>query len=145
MGVKVQSGHAGGRRGRRKKGAAIAEINVTPFVDVMLILLIVFMVTAPLLTAGVPVDLPESKAQSLNEDDSAPVEVSFTSDGLFVGETEIEEARLIPLLTVMTQNKQDQRIYLRADKALNYGDVMRVLGAMNAGGFNQVALISVSK
>ncbi len=129
----------------RKRHNAIAEINVTPFVDVMLILLIVFMVTAPLMTAGVPVDLPDSKAQSLNEDDNAPVEVTLTSEGLFIGESELKEDNLIPYLNAMTSGKEDRRIYLRADKGLNYGDVMRVLGAINAGGFQKVALISVGQ
>lgn len=141
MGAKLNT--SGGRG--RKRHSAIAEINVTPFVDVMLILLIVFMVTAPLLTAGVPVDLPESKAQSLNEDDDAPVEVTLSDSGLFIGESEVSEDRLIPLLNAMTEGKDDRRIYLRADKGLNYGEVMRVLGAINAGGFQKVALISVGQ
>ena len=140
MGAKLNSGGHGKRRHQ-----AFAEINVTPFVDVMLILLIVFMVTAPLLTAGVPIDLPESQAQSLNEDDSAPVEVTLSNDGLFIGESEVSEDRLVPLLTAMTDGKEDRRIYLRADKGLNYGDVMRVLGSINAGGFSRVALISVGQ
>jgi biopolymer transport protein TolR len=139
MGAKLNTGLG------RKRHRAIAEINVTPFVDVMLILLIVFMVTAPLLTAGVPVDLPQSKANSLVEDDSAPVEVSITSDGIFIGESAVTQDRLIPLLNAMTQNKDDRRIYLRADKTLDYGDVMRVLGAINAGGFEKVALITVNE
>lgn len=129
----------------RKRHQMMAEINVTPFVDVMLVLLIVFMVTAPLLTAGIPVDLPESKAQSLNEDDTAPVEVTLTSGGLFIGESEVAENRLIPLLHAMTEGKNDRRIYLRADKSLNYGRVMKVLGSINAGGFQKVALISVGQ
>ena len=131
--------------GRGKRHQAMSEINVTPFVDVMLILLIVFMVTAPLMTSGVPVDLPDSKAQSLNEDNQAPVEVTLTKDGLFIGDSEVQEANLIALLTAMTEGKEDRRIFLRADKGLNYGDVMRVLGAMNAGGFQKVALISVGQ
>ena len=129
----------------RKRHNAIAEINVTPFVDVMLILLIVFMVTAPLLTAGVPVDLPQSKAPSLHEDDEAPVEVTLNDKGLFIGESKVAEDRLLPLLNAMTNGKDDRRIYLRADKTLNYGEVMRVLGAINSGGFNKVALISVGQ
>jgi len=141
MGAKLNTG---GGRGRRRHGA-IAEINVTPFVDVMLILLIVFMVAAPLMTAGVPVDLPDSKAQSLNEDDNAPVEVTLNTKGMFIGESEISEDRLLPLLKAMTEGKDDRRIYLRADKTLNYGDVMRVLGSINAGGFQKVALISVGQ
>ena len=140
MGARLSSGGNGKRRHQ-----AFAEINVTPFVDVMLILLIVFMVTAPLLTAGVPVDLPQSKAQSLNEDDNAPLEVTLANDGLYIGETKVNEERLIPLLTVMTEGKEDRRIYLRADKGMNYGDVMRILGAINAGGFQKVALISTSQ
>ena len=142
MGVKINM--SSGRSGR-KRHQAMSEINVTPFVDVMLILLIVFMVTAPLLTAGVPVDLPDSKAQSLNEDNEAPVEVTLSKEGLFIGESKIDEERLVPLLTAMTEGKEDRRIFLRADKGLNYGDVMRVLGAMNAGGFQKVALISVGQ
>jgi biopolymer transport protein TolR len=129
----------------RKRHSAIAEINVTPFVDVMLILLIVFMVTAPLMTAGVPVDLPQSKAQSLNEDDNAPVEVTLNAEGLFIGESAVPQNRLLPLLKAMTEGKGDRRIFLRADKSLEYGDVMRVLGAINAGGFTKVALISVGQ
>lgn len=133
-----------GRTGRRKR-QAIAEINVTPFVDVMMILLIVFMVAAPLLTAGVPVDLPESEAQSLNEDDSTPIEVTLSKDGLFIGESEVSKDRLIPLLTAMTDGKDDRRIYLRADRSLNYGEVMGILGSINAGGFNRVALVSLGQ
>lgn len=132
------------RSGRKKRHAAVAEINVTPFVDVMLVLLIVFMVAAPLLTAGVPVDLPQSKAKSLQEDDNAPVEVSMDKSGkIFIGESEVSETRLIPLLNAMTEGKDDRRIYLRADKTMDYGSVMRVLGAINAGGFQRVALITV--
>ena len=140
MGAKLSTGGKGKRRHQ-----AFAEINVTPFVDVMLILLIVFMVTAPLLTAGVPVDLPQSKAQSLNEDDNAPIEVTLTKDGLFIGESSVSEERLLPLLQAMTDGKEDRRIFLRADKTLNYGEVMRILGSINAGGFTRVALISVGQ
>lgn len=139
MGVKLNNNKG------RKRHQAMAEINVTPFVDVMLVLLIVFMVTAPLLTAGVPVDLPDSKAKSLVEDDSSPVEVTLTSDGIFIGESAVEEARLVPLLNAMMDGKDDRRIFLRADKSLDYGRVMKVLGAINAGGFQKVALISVGQ
>jgi biopolymer transport protein TolR len=139
MGAKLNTG-----KGKRRH-AAVAEINVTPFGDVMLVLLIIFMVTAPLLTAGVQVDLPQSDAKSLIEDDNAPVEVSLTSDGIFIGESSVEQSRLVPLLNAMTKNKDDQRIYLRADKGLEYGDVMKVLGAINSGGFQKVALITVGE
>lgn len=141
MGAKL---NPSARSGRKKRHATMAEINVTPFVDVMLVLLIVFMVAAPLMTAGVPVDLPQSKAKSLQEDDTAPVEVSIDKDGkIFIGESEVDEARLIPLLNVMMEGKEDRRIYLRADKTIEYGRIMRVLGAINAGGFQRVALISL--
>jgi biopolymer transport protein TolR len=144
MGAKLSS--SGGRRGgRRQRHQAFSEINVTPFVDVMLILLIVFMVAAPLMTAGVPVDLPESDAQSLNADDNTPIEVTLSDEGIFIGESEVSQDRLVPLLNAMTDGQADRRIYLRADRALNYGEVMRVLGSINAGGFNRVALISVGQ
>lgn len=139
MGARLNTGSG------RKRHNAIAEINVTPFVDVMLILLIVFMVTAPLLTAGIPVDLPETKAQSLHEDDDVPVEVTLNNKGLYIGESKVHKDRFIPLLRAMTNGKNDHRIYLRADRGLNYGEVMRVLHSINLAGFNKVALISVGQ
>lgn len=121
----------------------MAEINVTPFVDVMLVLLIVFMVAAPLLTAGVPIDLPDSAAKSLSDEDNKPLEVSLDGKGnIFVGETEVKQARLVALLGSMTNNDPDRRIYIRADQSLDYGKVMNVLGAINGAGFRKVALIS---
>ena len=121
----------------------MSEINVTPFVDVMLVLLIVFMVTAPLLTAGVPVDLPKSEARQISEEDNKPLEVSVNGDGkIFVGETEVERDRLISLLSSMTNNDPERRIFIRADRTLDYGLVMEVIGAINKGGFRKVALIS---
>jgi biopolymer transport protein TolR len=121
----------------------MAEINVTPFVDVMLVLLVVFMVAAPLLTAGVPIDLPDSEAKALNDEDNKPLEVSLDNDGMiYVGETEVKEARLIALLGSMTNNDPDRRIYIRADKSMDYGRVMNVLGAINGAGFKKVALIT---
>ena len=121
----------------------MAEINVTPFVDVMLVLLIVFMVAAPLLTAGVAVDLPESKAKSLSEEENKPIEISIDKAGkVFIGETEITDGRLIPLLSAMTEGQADRRIYIRGDRSLDYGAVMRLLGAVNGAGFTKVALVS---
>lgn len=123
----------------------MAEINVTPFVDIMLVLLIVFMVTAPLLTAGVPIDLPDSQAQAMSDEDNKPLEVSLNKKGeIFVGETKVKKARLIALLGSMTNNDPDRRIYIRADQGLDYGDVMKVLGDINGAGFRKVALISNS-
>lgn len=142
MGASLQSSH-GGRRSSRRSYRKMSEINVTPFVDVMLVLLIVFMVTAPLLTAGVPVDLPKSEARQISEEDNKPLEVSVSKDGkIFVGETEVERDRLITLLSSMTNNDPERRIFIRADQSLDYGLVMEVIGAINKGGFRKVALIS---
>ena len=121
----------------------MSEINVTPFVDVMLVLLIVFMVAAPLLTAGVPIDLPDSAAKAMSEEDNKPLEVSLAKDGqLFVGETKVTQDRLVVLLNSLTNNDPDRRIYIRADEGLDYGEVMSVLGAINGAGFRKVALVS---
>lgn len=147
MGVSL-SGN-GKSRGRRSGGAGyrpMAEINVTPLVDVMLVLLIVFMVAAPLLTAGVAVDLPHSQAKPLQQEDSRPIEITVDAKGLlFIGESAVEEGRLIPLLQAMTEGQSDRRIYIRGDQSLSYGKIMSIIGAMNAAGFNKVALISESK
>lgn len=140
------STNSGGYRGRSGGGyRPMAEINVTPMVDVMLVLLIIFMVAAPLLTAGVPIDLPDSKAKAISDNDNKPLEVSIRKDGkIFVGETEVEESRVVTILTSMTEDSPDRRIYIRADKGLDYGKVMSVLGTINGAGFNKVALISES-
>lgn len=140
MGAKLNGGsNNGGRNAYRP----MAEINVTPFVDVMLVLLVVFMVAAPLLTAGVPIDLPDSEAKALSEEDNKPVEVSIDKGGkIYVGETEVKEERLIALLGEMTKNNPEARVYIRADESMDYGQVMGVLGAINGAGFRKVALIS---
>ena len=141
MGVNLNSRSSRGGRGGSYR--PMAEINVTPFVDIMLVLLIVFMVTAPLLTAGVPIDLPDSNANAMSDEDNKPLEVTLDKDGtIFVGETEVKEARLVALLGSLTKNNSDTRIYIRADQALDYGQVMRVLGNINGAGFRKVALIS---
>ena len=135
-------------RGRRTGGTyrPMAEINVTPFVDVMLVLLIVFMVAAPLLTAGVPVDLPSSKAKPISTEDNKPIEITVTEeDKIYIGETEVKKGNLINLLSAMTEGNEERRIYIRGDKALSYGRVMEVIGQVNGAGFNKVALISDSK
>ncbi len=132
-------------RGRRTGGTyrPMAEINVTPMVDVMLVLLIVFMVAAPLLTAGVPVDLPRSDAKAISEEDNKPIEITVTAKGeIFIGESEVKPDRLVPLLAAMTEGQTDRRIYIRGDQALAYGKIMGVIGAVNGAGFNKVALIS---
>ena len=132
-----------GGRGRRSNYRPMSEINVTPMVDVMLVLLIVFMVTAPLLTAGVPVDLPKSQAKQISDPDNKPIEVTVRKDGkIFIGETEVEMDRLVTLLSAMTNNDPERRVFIRGDQKLGYGQVMDVIGAINKGGFRKVALIS---
>ena len=131
-------------RGRR---APMAEINVTPMVDVMLVLLIIFMVTAPLLTAGVPVNLPDARAKPL-EQDQVPVQISIDADGrIFVGETEVASAELPDRLLRIAARGGDTppQILLRADTTLDYGRVMRVMGELNRAGINRVALVAVGQ
>ena len=130
-------------RKRNRRHGQFSEINVTPFVDVMLVLLIVFMVSAPLLSTGVAVDLPKSKAGALSEEDSKPIEISLTQDGeLFIGETTVKRDRLIALLSAMTERNLERRIYIRASENLPYKQVMDILGAVNGAGFKKVALVS---
>ena len=130
-------------RGRR---APMAEINVTPLVDVMLVLLIIFMVTAPLLTAGVPVDLPDARAKALDAEDK-PVTISIDRTGkLFVDETELAEADLparLERIAGAADGAKPPQIFLRADRGLDYGRVMRVMGELNRAGLNRVALLTV--
>lgn len=124
----------------------IAEINVTPFVDIMLVLLIVFMVTAPMLTSGVSVDLPDTEAAAIAQSDDVPVEVAVDRGGkIFVGETEVTEDKLLIVLDQATNAKKDSKIYIRADEVLDYGAVMRILGLVNKAGYSKVALLSNSK
>ena len=127
---------------RNIKSKPFSEINVTPFVDVMLVLLIIFMVTAPLLTVGVQVDLPESNADSL-QSDNEPLELTISKDGnIYIQETEINIKELIPKLIAITNNRLDTKIYVRGDEVINYGKVMRVLGELSGSGFSKVALIT---
>jgi biopolymer transport protein TolR len=120
----------------------MAEINVTPFVDVMLVLLIVFMVTAPLLTVGVPVDLPKTKAQPLGQD-REPLSVSVRKDGnIYLQNTPIEEGALVARLEAISKNGYDQRIFVRGDKSVDYGRVMEVMGLLNAAGFTHIGLVT---
>ncbi len=120
----------------------MAEINVTPFVDVMLVLLIVFMVTAPLLTIGVPVDLPKTKAQPLGQD-REPLSVSVRKDGnIYLQNTPIEEDALVARLEAISKNGYDQRIFVRGDKSVDYGRVMEVMGLLNAAGFTHIGLVT---
>jgi len=127
----------GGRRHR-----PMGEINVTPFVDVMLVLLVVFMVTAPLLTVGVEVDLPKTKAGAINAD-AAPLVVSIKADGsLYLQEAAVEAEVLIPRLKAISNANPDVRIFVRGDRAVTYGDVLGVMGRIQAAGFEKVALVA---
>jgi len=120
----------------------MAEINVTPFVDVMLVLLIVFMVTAPLLTVGVPVDLPKTKAQALSQD-REPLSITIKRSGaIYLQNSPIDEDDLVPKLTAISANGYDQRIYVRGDRSVDYGRVMQVMGLLSAAGFTHIGLVT---
>lgn len=120
----------------------MSEINVTPFVDVMLVLLIVFMVTAPLLTVGVPVDLPKTRAQPLSQD-REPLSVSVRRDGsIYLQNTRISQDDLVPRLTAIAANGYDERIFVRGDKAVDYGRVMEVMALISAAGFTHIGLVT---
>ena len=127
---------------KRSHTEPMSEINVTPFVDVMLVLLIIFMVTAPLLTVGVPVDLPESSADSLPEDQE-PLTLSIYSKGeIFIQEYQVEYDKMIPKILAIAKNRTDTRIFVRGDKTINYGRVLEIMGMLSGSGFTKVALIS---
>ena len=137
------TGVAVGKRRHRRK-PVMAEINVTPMVDVMLVLLIIFMVSAPLLTVGVPIDLPQTQAKSLDQD-KEPLTVSVNTKGeVFLQNSEIKIDELVPKLQAVTQARggNDERIYVRGDKKVDYGTVMRVMGRLSAAGFRRVALVT---
>ena len=127
---------------KRSEREPMSEINVTPFVDVMLVLLIIFMVTAPLLTVGVQVDLPETSADTLPEE-SEPLTLTINSKGeVFIQESKIEFENLINKILAVSKNRTDTRIYVRGDKTINYGRVLEVMGKLSGSGFTKVALIS---
>lgn len=140
--------HKGRSRGRRTGGKfrPMAEMNVIPMNDVMLVLLVVFMITAPLMTSGVPVDLPNSKAKMIQSEDNKPIEVTLDKEGkVFLADTEVKKGALVTILKATLEGDMDRRIYVRADQAIEYGNVMDVLGQLNAAGFNKVALITKPK
>ena len=133
-----------GRRNHRRR-SVMSEINVTPMVDVMLVLLIIFMVSAPLLTVGVPIDLPQTQASSLDQADKEPLAISVNTDGkVFLQNTEIKLDELVPKLQAISQARggNDERIYVRGDKTVDYGTVMKVMGRLSAAGFRKVALVT---
>ncbi|HEV7438290.1 MAG TPA: biopolymer transporter ExbD [Methylobacterium sp.] len=129
------------RRGRRSTGA-INEINMTPFIDVVLVLLIVFMVAAPMMTVGVPLDLPQSKASPLNSD-SKPVTLSIRQSGqIFLGEDELTDDTIVPKLTETSKAGFEERVFVRGDKRVDYGRVAQVMAIVTGGGFKKVALVT---
>jgi biopolymer transport protein TolR len=130
------------RRSRRRTTHVMSEINVTPMVDVMLVLLIIFMVSAPLLTVGVAIDLPQTQAKSLDQD-REPITVTVNDKGQFyLQNTEYKIEELVPKLQAIAKNGGDERIYVRGDKKVDYGTVMRVMGRLSAAGYRRVALIT---
>jgi biopolymer transport protein TolR len=137
------SSGAGGRRSSRVRGRGVsAEINVTPLVDVMLVLLIIFMISAPLLTVGVPIDLPQSQAKSL-EQEREPLTLSVNDKGqVFLQSTEIKIEELIDKLKAVAKQGVEERIYVRGDKKVDYGTVMKVMGRLQAAGYRKVALVT---
>ena len=127
---------------RHSKKEPISEINVTPFVDVMLVLLIIFMVTAPLLTVGVQVDLPETSADTLPEE-TEPLTVTINAKGeIFIQEKKVEYKKIIAKILAVSNNRTNTRIYVRGDKTINYGRVLEIMGMLSGSGFTKVALIS---
>ena len=138
--------HGGGgrhkRRGRRQYSAPMSDINVTPFVDVMLVLLIIFMVTAPLLSVGVPVELPKTKAQELLGN-KEPLIITLNIKGkIFLQETEIKLDEIVKKLVAINKNAKKETIYLRGDKGLKYGAIMEIMGRLNVAGFNRISLVT---
>ena len=147
MGMSVSGARGGGsRRGRRgRRKALLSEINVTPFVDVMLVLLIIFMVAAPLLTVGVPIDLPETEAKALNSE-TQPITVSVNSSGqVFLQETEIAVDEVVAKLEAIATTGYNERIYVRGDTNADYGTVMKVMARISAAGFKNLGLVTLQE
>ncbi|MBF9059275.1 protein TolR [Rhodobacterales bacterium HKCCSP123] len=147
MGVSVATNSGSRRRGRGRRAnlRPMSEINVTPFVDVILCLLIIFMVSAPLMTVGVPIDLPDTSAEALPSDDEEPLTVTLTPEGeVLIQTTPVPESDLITRLQAIAAERDTTRIFLRADGAIAYNDVMRIMGALNAGGFREIGLVTDS-
>lgn len=147
MAMSGPSGGVGGRRGRGTRRAPMADINVTPLVDVMLVLLIIFMITAPLLASAVPIDLPESRAKPVETEEQEPVQLSVGADDtIYIGEEVVREAELPARLDAIVRENEGKdkprQIMLRADKGLDYGRVMRIMGELNRAGLTRIALVT---
>jgi biopolymer transport protein TolR len=145
-GVVPSSAVPTGRRHKaRRRHMPMAEINVTPFVDVMLVLLIVFMVTAPLLTVGVPIDLPETQAKQM-EGDSEPITVSIKADGkIYLQDAEVDADKLVTTLQAIAKNGLNERVFVRGDKSADYGMIMRVMGRLNSAGYKKIGLVTLEE
>ena len=142
MGMSVGSSGARRTRRGRSRRAPMSEINVTPMVDVMLVLLIIFMVAAPMLTVGVPIELPKTQAKALNSE-SQPITISVNSNGqVFINETEIAVEEVVPKLEQIAQTGYQERIFVKGDRAADYGTVMRVMGRISAAGFKNIGLVT---
>ena len=143
MGMSIKAGGGGRRRGRRGRGhARMSESNVTPMVDVILVLLIIFMVAAPLLTVGVPIELPQSQGKQL-ESNKEPLTISVSANGdVFIGETKVALDEVAEKLKAIAKNGVDEQIFVRGDKGITYGTVMLVMGRISAGGFKKVSLVT---
>jgi biopolymer transport protein TolR len=144
----MSMGQSGGGRSQRRRGqrrALVSEINVTPFVDVMLVLLIIFMVAAPLLTVGVPIELPETQARAL-EADTQPITVSVNQEGqIFLQETEIDIEEIVPKLQAISQTGYEERIFVRGDRSADYGTVMRVMARISSAGYRNLGLVTLQE
>lgn len=142
-GVIQKTGDGGRRRRGRGRSRPMSEINVTPFVDVMLVLLIIFMVAAPLMTVGVPVELPKTAATSLPAEQEEPLSITMTAEGaVMIQMTEVPLNDLVPRLQAIASEREGDRIFLRADGAVPYADVVTVMGALNRGGFSNIGLVT---
>ena len=149
MAMAVSSGGGGGgrRRGRRRGGGSkpMSEINVTPMVDVMLVLLIIFMVAAPMLTVGVPIDLPDTQAKAMNAD-TQPITVSVNQAGqVYLQETEIPIEEIVAKLQAISKTGYEERIFIRGDKSADYGTVMKVMARISAAGYKNIGLVSLQE
>ncbi len=141
-GAMIQRSARGGRA-RRSHAKPMSEINVTPMVDVMLVLLVIFMVAAPLLTVGVPVQMPETAAQPLPQEQEAPLTITMTADGqLYLQETEVDRDSLVLQLTAIAAERTSRKVFVRADGDIPYAQVAQVMGALNAGGFLDIGLVT---
>ena len=146
MGAGVMKARGGGGRGRRRSRGGqppMSEINVTPFVDVMMVLLIIFMGAAPLMTVGVPVELPKTAANALPTDQEEPLTVTITAEGVvMIQKTETERDELVAKLRAIASERASTKVFLRADGAVAYEQVVQIMGALNAGGFDDIGLVT---